>query len=482
MMAWPHHAALILILLAIGGNLAGCDRPAARVQPAAGEAAQAQALPQVEPLYGGDTRAWLTPAGDAADRNYCAASLRLPLARDPAWVYEYGIEFSSSPPSTIVHHDGLLVVAADCSLLLGLEAATGQLVFNSDVYVHADAEGPEALNSIFFQPRGLLVGQDDLGRHYCWDLRDGGPRRRWLGEPAKTTSGFVVSDEAVICGRDLGTACLAITDGRQRWEYPVLTRGAGVVLGSDGTVVTWANGSEFYALRAGDGAPLWSYFSGVAGYGWAVRAVIEPAQECVYLVLPDERVQCRELTTGTLRWEHGWSDLLSPAARDELYAGTQYGQIPLHAAGATATPEGLVLSMAFGAVLALDHQGSRRWVYESDLPVLGAIGFDNAVLVSEYFLAPEFIGLVSWLRVYCPDTVDWERYRAADEERRRRGMFQRLAALDPATGEPLDYFEPRLPMRAVVPACDKIIFGEAPLSAEQPRRILAYDWIVAEGT
>lgn len=482
MVRWDQ-AARAVLLVATGMLCAGCDQSGAEVRAAAatGEA-QARALPAGEALFGGDTRAWPTAAGDAADSGYCRAALRLPLEREPAWVCEYGSEFSDAHPNSIVHHDGLLVVTARCPQLLGIDVVSGQRLFNVDVYEHLDRDLPESFGSLFFHPRGLLVGMDDLGRHYCWDLAGGTPERRWLGPPSRTDSGFVVGEEAVIAGWQGSTRSLAIRDGSVRWSYPDLLGGKGVVLGADGTVVSWLSGSEFFAVGAATGELRWSDFSGVAGYRWASRAVIDDARGLVYFVLPDERVQCRLLATGELEWEHRWTDLMSQAARDALYADSPVGQVPLHATAAMVTPDGLVLTLVYGAALALDQQGNRRWVHETDFPVLGGIGFANAVLISERYLAPEFVGLISWLRVYCPAAIDWEQYRVADEQRQRTGMFERRVALDPASGEPLDYFEPDYPARVLLPARDKIIIGEMTPVDGPARRILAYDWIAVEGT
>lgn len=435
-------------------------------------------------LYGGTPRAWITPAGDAPDSNYCAAELKLPLETEPTWVYEYGYEFSAAPPGEVIHRDGLLVVTANCPQLLGLDARTGGQVFNQDVYQHQDTGQHEDLSRIFIHPtKALMAGQDDLGRHYAWDISADGLHERWVGPEVRSRSGYVVFGNSVYTAWSESIYCLSLDSGQTRWSYPNLVGAGGIVLGLDGVLVWWSQANNFIALDAVDGSLLWSYLCGVRieGTGEGTHVIVDDEHHCVYLVLADEWVQCREITTGAMLWEHNWSDIIRPDRRQALtdYRGSL--NYPMPTAHGVLTPDGLVLPVNTGCVLALDHAGNRRWVHYSDTSVIHALGFNNAVLVSELYWGKDVTGLREGLKVFCPQPPDWPSYLNTSEERRERGLYERLVVLDMTSGEQLDAFDPGSILAALTPAYDKVVFGETGRAGDATHRIVAYNWIDWDG-
>src|SRR5690606_23468818 len=112
--------------------------------------------------------------------------LKLPLDDEPAWTHTYSeARFSGNFPDSVLHREGMLYVSARSSQILALRAADGQPGFNLDLYEHLPSavirNNDEEFESIQLHPANLLYARDNLGRHYCWDLEGGTPRRLWLG-------------------------------------------------------------------------------------------------------------------------------------------------------------------------------------------------------------------------------------------------------------------------------------------------------------
>jgi outer membrane protein assembly factor BamB len=435
-------------------------------------------------LYGGTPRAWITPAGDAPDSNFCAADLRLPLETEPAWVYEYGYEFSAAPPSDVVHRDGLLVVTANCPQLLGLNARTGEQVFNQDVYQHQDTGRLEDLGHLFVHPaEPIIAGQDDLKRHYVWDINAEGLQERWVGPELSSRSGSVVFGNSVYTAWGESVYCLSLDTGQPRWSYPNLVGAGGIVLGLDGVLVWWSQANNFIALDAVDGSLLWSYMHGVRieGTGEGAQVIIDDEHHRAYLMLADEWIQCRDLTTGAMLWEHNWSDIVRPDRRQAFEEFMQTPGFPMPAVQGIISPEGLVLPVHSGCVLALDHDGERRWVYYSSTAVTKAIGFRNAVLIAETYVGRDVAAYGQWLQGFCPEPPDWSNYLQVPEERRENGIFERVVALDADTGEAVSAYATASLSATITPASNQIILGETGRAGDTTHRIVAYNWLDWDG-
>ncbi|MBN2080856.1 PQQ-binding-like beta-propeller repeat protein [bacterium] len=457
----------VLLLTAVP---AGCDKAASAIPPKVNLAAHRL-------LTGGDNLSWPTSAGTAADANYCRARLRLPLATEPAWTFEYSAaEFSNQDTFSILHRDGLLILSAYSPQLLGLDVTTGAVRFNQSLYDYSAGERQtEYFDMIYLTPHGLLVGHDGPGRIYCWSLDNDSPRRLWLSEETGEGNALLAINDCVWTYWDGFIRCLSAADGAQELSYPALIQTTNVVATQSGTTVTWTTSGEFFALDS-NGAPLWSYLSGISGPAFSITAVVDEATNAAYLKLPNETLECRDLTSGELRWSHTWADLMTDEQRIALFGSTE-DALPPYAVSLAATPQGPVMSIISGQVLALDHDGNRRWVYRTNVPVLACLVFENGLLASERFLGPNHRGFLQFLTAFCPETIDWQRVQEADEERRLSGSFQRMVVIDPGTGTLLDAFEPELPALAITPAHDKLIFSERSLLGVNQHRVLAYNWL-----
>jgi len=486
---WPATALISAMGMLL---LTGCLASAEPRQTASAPTAVASKRPGVEaaadyadraPLYGGSPRAWPTPAGSASDANYCDVALKLPLNREPAWQYSYTpVRFSAAEPGQITNYDGMLVMVSNCPQLLALDADTGRLLFNRDVYEHLDRDQLEQFYNIFFNPYGLLVAQDNAARQYCWDLQGGEPRRLWLAPTDGRFGAFVALADRLISSSDGAIRALDIGSGEEQWRYSMLGERCGIVVAASGVVVAWTSGDrrsygEFYAFDAASGELLWTYLSAKAGWPRGIWAVIDDAQECVYIGSRDETIQRRELRSGDVEWVYSWQELTSPEEREAIFAGGQYGPFPLYAVAPMVTPEGLVFCTISGMVIALDQAGQPRWISRSEVLLWGSISFSNAVMVVERFLPPGNRDYLSPFKVFCPQTIDWGNYQRADEIEQQTGMFERFAVLDSQTGEALDHFETAQPTGSAAPAHNMFVLGETARFDAREHRILAYDWL-----
>jgi len=484
------HARIVLWLSLMMACITGCTPQSCSQQSAPiipPRSATSRATMELDPdsaKYGGSPRAWITPAGDTPDSGYCAAKLKLPLSSEPAWVHEYGYGFSATPPSEVVHHDGILTVTANCSQLLAIDTETGTEIYNKDLYQHKDIKSDEILNRVFLHPDGTrMVGQDNLGRHYCWDTSGDSPRELWVSRETNVLSGFVVIGDSVFTSWADSILCLDLANGRRRWSYPSLESGGGIILGVDGVLTFWTRSDIYIAIDATDGSLLWSFmgsqeYEGVRDYA---RAIIDDKHHRVYMMLTDEWIQCREITSGAIIWEHGWSDVLRPERYQAITEITGAPSYPMPANQAVITPRGLVLPISSGCVLALDHDGNRRWVYYGDVPLSNAVGFDNGILITESYLGSDYRGLLEWQKIFCETPPDWSNYAEADPEIRDRLSFDRMIVLDTATGEMLSSFELQSPMSTITPAYGNVVISEVGETERNTHRIVAYDWIDWEG-
>lgn len=463
-----------------GGKAPTARETAANEQPQAAPPAEREEHPL---LFGGDPQSWPTPAGNAGDSNYCDAALKLPLAREPEWEFTYTpVQFSQGDPTQFAHYDGLLAVIAGSPQILALDVDTGREIFNRDVYEHLNTNNPESITGLYFNPAGLLVGQDRAGRHYCWDVLGGEPRRLWLGKRTSGIGGYVALPDEVVTSYEGEVLGLDVSSGAEEWSYPKMGRRCGLVVSEDGVVVAWSSvnstsSGEFYALNSASGTLKWSFLSGAIGWGGGIWAVIDDRQHCVYLGLADESVQRRDLDSGELAWEYSWRDRTTEEQRAALFAGSPFSGFPMYGVAPAVTPAGLVFCTIDGSVMALDQDGGLRWRYESGVAVWGSIAFSNAILAVEVFVPPANRQDFSPLQVFCPDSVDWDSYQQASEDERSTRVFERYCILDSATGEVLEYFETASPTAAAAPAHNMFVIGESATGMIRKHRIVAYDWL-----
>ena len=470
----------------LGGCLQPADEPGNQVvarEPAVVAAVQPVSLAGRPTLRGGDSQAWLTTAGDIADSNFCRAEVSFPLDPQPVWEYQYtAARFSFSAASTMLHYDGLLVVAARSSQVLGLDAATGEEVFNQDVYLHGDDQNQEQIARLVFHPAGLLFGADELGRFYCWDIIDGRLEQQWVAATADGYRAMVAAGPGIYATWDDQLHGLAVSDGTEDWAYPSLAEEGGLILADNGLLVAWTSLGEFHCVDSSDGAMQWSVFTNTEGRDWATRALVSNERGEVFFVLPDERLQCRDLATGELNWEYCWTDLLPLEERFAHFESHGADPIPLWAIECQLTPTGVSLALLHGQVVSIDYTGQPRWTYDSDVLIIGGGAFNNAVMLTEWYLGTEYQRQINpgWRTFITEPPEDWRRYREADERRQANGSFQRFVWLDPLDGHTIETFEPDYPVNTIIPAGDKMVIGESMRNDTNTRRVLAYNWLIRE--
>lgn len=515
--------AAMLAALALAGN--GCADEARADKPAR---LTAQELSKRPALSGGTPRAWLTTRGDNADSLYCAARLKLPLATEPAWEFGYTpAEFSGHPARTVLHYDGLLVLAGDSPQLIGLDTVTGAQRFNHDVYEHLDSDAQEYFRNLYVHPQRLLVGVDNLRRFYAWDIRGAALERLWLTGQAKDAAGMVASGRLLVTGWDDKLFGLDMLDGSKQWQVPLGAGGGGVVLAGDGKAAWWSEAGLAMGFDPHDGGLMWN----LQVVDQVDRIVPDKQRGLAYLAYSSEKLECRGLDSGKLLWSYSWRSLMDAEERARRLAETQEiiggnnrrfvpAEIVVEVSEMAVTTAGLVLSLDSGTVLAFDHEGHIRWLYEADVPGISLLCFKNAILLGQLYARPQdfpYPLLPFWL-----DPPDWPHYQEvtrrwdgiewppgregrgqeepgsqADsrvtnemEATGRQVLFFRFVALDPATGEELSAFEPaRVPFSSPVPAYSYIVFSElpnyrtnlAPGAPSQRLTVAAYDWIDWEG-
>jgi outer membrane protein assembly factor BamB len=453
---------------------------------------QAAGVPQLDlqarPVHaGGDQQAWLSPAGGNADSGFCQAKLVLPLAAKPAWSKYYSrAEFSAYAPQEIVHYAGSVCVTALSPQLLVLDARTGMQLDN-EVRFEGQYESGTLMRlfGLTLHPAGLLIARDDFARLYCFDLQGGKLQRRWLLDRfvAPDDQVCITQNDKVLFGGQGRIIAGTIDDGSQLWSYPVLLPGNGKIASQDGVLVWWSARGMCGALEIDSGKLLWN----VALSTQISRIIIDEAHKCIYLTREDERVECRDLRSGEMRWEYTWSWVLAPDDRARLARRLQAeAQVP--AAGIVVRcgqlnciPAGVALCLGSGDVLALNPQGRLLWHAKTGKPLISGVAFENGLLIVEGYAR---IGGQAQLPNFFPfmlDAPDWPGYLAASEQRRQNRLFSRFSVLDVNSGHVLDVFEPPLSVTtALIPAYNMVIFG---MGRDQDVQcsVQAYPWLEPRG-
>jgi outer membrane protein assembly factor BamB len=428
------------------------------------------------------------------------AELALPLARTADWVVEYSpAEFSRRMPSSIVHFDGLLYVVAESSQLMAIDVGTGEIRLNRDLYQHYDEEAiSEQFDNLFASPAGYIVGNDDRGRYYCWDMLSGEPQELWVSAHSTPLTGYVASDDAVYTSFSQDVRRMDLLSGEPDWSVPTLARDSGIVMGEDGTVIWWSwRAGKVVALRGADGEQLWQF----ACPNIVSRVVIDDVPGRCYLFLESEIVQCRELATGEQLWEFSWGETLSEEARQSFREESGSDEFYFPLSQACVMPDGLVLSLISGEIYRLDSSGALVCQYDSQATIRDLVAFENGLLASEYYTTAQASPWNPWFALFSRDKPDWEQLASveldeqdtgessadADSEGPAKVGFSRFVVLAPDSGEVLDSFEPELfPFTSMVPAGDKVVYGEilsffaylGQTNEISARRILAYPWII----
>jgi outer membrane protein assembly factor BamB len=440
-----------------------------------------------KPLYGGDPQAWLTHCGDNADSGFCQAKLRLPLAQVPEWTTVYsGAEFSRTSPVEIVHYDGELAISAKGPQLMLLNAKTGAKLFNEYLIEGKfDTNKNPQFGVLFIHPAGLLLARDQLNRAYCFDMQKGKLDRVWLNNESGASDDrvYVAQGSGVILGGAGRLRGAAIADGVEQWSYPSLLPNQGRVLSRDGVLVWWSNLGQAGALDAGSGELLWqvSINSGIT------RIIIDDRYSTFYLSRDDERLECRDLHTGQLRWEYSWANVLAPAKREQLIQRLRAAyklprlEVMLLCRDICCIPQGVCLCLISGEVLALSATGDLLWQVKMPEPVTSVVAFENGILITQEYSQLGGRRQVGEFMPFMLDAPDWPSYKQASAERQKQGRFNKLTVLDLKTGALLSSFEPPLAVSCwLVPAYNMVILGmEKDATVESSIR--AYPWLEPQG-
>jgi hypothetical protein len=401
-------------------------------------------------------------------------------------------------PNAIVHFDGRLAVTANSTLVMGIDADSGDVEFNLPLYKSYDRDVvTEEFTSLFYTPSAFLIGRDDIGRHYCWDMLDRTPRELWISPEARPGGGYVASADAVYTSFYDDVRRLELQSGETHWEVPTLAPRGGIVMAADGTLIYWSRqSSKVLVVDAEDGRERWQY----AGPDMVDRIIIDDVNARFYMFLESEIVQCRDLGTCEIKWEYSWQDVMSAEDRQSIIDSSGWQGFYLIISAASALPDGLVFGLTSGQVFCLDPAGELVWRYDSEATIRDLLAFENSVLVSEYYTTARTTPWGPLLAVMSFNEPGWtelasiaaEPDAAGDQEfaerasSRRKVGFGRTVVLDIADGAQLDLFEPELfPYTEMVPAGDKVVYGEVLRSyaflgrpeQSEARRILAFPWI-----
>jgi outer membrane protein assembly factor BamB len=476
-------AALLALLL-----LAACDT----FQQSDGHLKRKTALnlAQRKPLYGGDPQAWLTRFGDNADSGYCHADLILPLNPHPAWETSYSsAQFSSSAPQGMIHYNGVLCINSITPQLMLLDVATGGELFNENVHYSElmDTQTPTVF-APFFHPAGLLLVRDESATAYCYDLTGGKLSKDPLWVVHNKMGGedntCVAQGDVAVFGGQGQTRGLSITDGTELWSYPSLQPYPGKVLSRDGVAVWFSQFGKVLALELESGILLW----GLNLQEQISRLIVDDQHGCVYLTTYDERLECRDLHTGELRWEYSWRALLSEPERTQLLARTlatyrtPLQRVQLLAESVNCIPDGLLITLVNGSAIALNMDGKPRWRKDTGQPVVMVLTFNNgALLLQEY----SQVGDQRQLGKYLPfmfTPPDWKIYKDASDERRRTVQFDRFLVLALADGAELATCEMEKRISTgPVPAYNMVVIGQEGEKDVQPS-VCAFPWVSWKGS
>ena len=517
-----------------------------------GEAARAPAarpIPELTAgplLAGNDARAWLSSSGGAGDTNYCAARLSYPLDTEPAWSWEYSDGgFSPHWLAGVTHYDGRIYITAYSPNLACLDASSGEVIFNSFLIpLQKDAVQEVAsglgnsrkmwLSGQFMHPAGkllLLMGLD--GEQLLYDVTSDPPACVWQGDKLQGQTAYLLTQDSTCIGGKDAMLCTDF-DGSLRWRQLTQDTPDGNVLSGRGILFTRNGGRNIWANRVQDGVLLWSLMdaSDITGM-W-----VDDNLGCLYVTYFDERIDALDLEDGSLLWSYDFSYLLDMDSRAAMLANTNaglgwderngYDSVTLENIVAVVMPDCVVLSSEFGKALCLAHSGALRWQREDLPPVTMALGFENAILLQEYWypLSLASFQLVARLSALPIGAApDWESVQAGmeriekysaqqaemramstpdearrfnaqismefrDEENPLRILFTRLELLSPVDGSSLASQEmPRWIRNGLCPARDKLVFESTEYSVayymnrspSATRRVQAYNWLEPGG-
>jgi outer membrane protein assembly factor BamB len=484
------HALCLALLL----MLCACTRPPEEATEAKPKAAAA--APSATLRYGGDTEAWVGPLGNMQDQSYCAADLKLPLAKEPVWELGYtSAEFSGAAPSPILHYAGTLAVCARSPQLMLLDAASGRIIANEDVYARREGETPlEEFHATYFSPAGRLLAVDAVNNLYCFDTRS--LARLWH-RPNQSDDGSsaLVTDARRLFAswgeaRNWNLHAVGIEDGAPGWGYPFTADPGdlGVTLSRSGILLGYAYPSQLRAVRSSDGRPLWT----VHERSRVAFAPLDEQRQQIYAVLSDESLVCRDLASGTLRWRYSWAGVLSAAEREELMVRSRLRKVtrrPLevHCSALAVADDGLYASLQTGHVFHLSPAGQRQWAVKLDAPVVSMVVFDNALLAVQEYQIPDVQeqnkkGKFEQARP--PDQFNltppaWP--NLVPEKGVRKAMFSRVVALSRENGAILSSVDTEVAsLSNLCPAGTNLVFGGVRRGQRfeaAAHYITAYNWV-----
>lgn len=448
-------------------------------------------------LNGGDQIAWLSANGDNADSNYCQARLKLPFATKPAWVQEYtDAVFSSRPPAEIVHYDGVLYISAWTTQIMGLDTSTGEVLFNKDVYFDSgSSERVKRMQALFLHPEGWLSARDNLFRVYCWDTSQQGLEEQWVFSTGIGRGGIVAKGNRFFVGDKGKVLGIDIASGLTTFEYPSLFDNAGMLLSGTGMLICWPfNGNKLVALEMATQQTKWVAFLDSPVFSTAINDSLG----CLYALTQNEELTCLDLQTGAQLWKYSWAWVVDPAERQQIASQIPRNLRELRCSSPIASPRGVCIAAFSGDVLMLSPDGELLWHYEADSSIAAVVGFENAILVKQFWEDPDEWWQM-WLAAYNLKQPSWPLITAAIEKAEdlemdenqpfpTLGRFARIVALNPIDGTELSAFEPEeYPVGTLVPAYNNIVFGQTVGSRSRgrqrglPKRVVAYNWLEEGG-
>ena len=485
-MRWQPARLVLIGACAACAALAACGSGAKTGSRAgAGSAAPAAGVQRL--LLGGDQRAWLNTGGDAAATSYCAARLKLPLASKPDWTATYSVgQFSAYPASELIQYDGRICIAARSPMVLVLDAATGRKLYGKYVYAGPAGQGSgEEVQAIFYSPGGALFARDDYGVCYCLYERGGELKGRWAYQGTRGDFAAIATGDEVFLAVAGRLRCLGLASAKERWSYPTLLRANGVLLSRSGAVVWFSLHGKAGAVAAANGTPLWS----LACDDLINQVVIDDQRSRAYVSSNGERLECRDLQSGEQRWAFSWRDLIPAEDRQraltQLETVVRQGGVSLAfiASNVMLLPDGVCVVLASGDVFCLDVEGKLRWHVRLNTAVNAALGFENGILIQQYYDGPQGRDLTDIGFVFMFEPPDWPVYRNAGAKRQLQGRFVRHAVLSRTDGTVLSTCEQPRGVRCYpIPAGDKIVLGLEGQRDAIPASVVAYNWLEPQET
>ncbi|MCB1221049.1 MAG: PQQ-binding-like beta-propeller repeat protein [Planctomycetales bacterium] len=505
-------SAVLLCLLSACGERRQAEDPARRV-----DSARLAELVQGSKLEGNDSRAWLSAYGGQGDSNYCSAELKMPLARESSWDWQYSAgSFSRWWLSGMTHYDGRLYITAYSQQLACLDVDSGEEIFNRYLMgMQVPAATQNATRSraarsngdtILFSgqcmhPSGKLLMLMGLnGEKMIFDVSVDEPQCLWQGFRDRRPIGFLLHDESITFGDEDSVNVLGL-DGETSWRGATQSTPVDIVRSEDGMLFARNTARNIWAWDAAGGELRWS----MADASDVTAMAVDDANGLLYLCFLDERCDALNQQDGSVAWSYDYSYLLDDAQRERMVQDANErigleGQSAFDGAlldniSTVVRPDGIVLAFDYGLMLFIGSDGQLRWERRDLQPVASLRGFANGLLVQNYWYQPELAPQDLFMRVsplplgdppvwqsiaanrerleqLTADTLALRQMASEEQQEKQREMRQAvrdgeplqvmytaLEVLDPQDGSRIDGMElPHWVRGGFVPAVDKVVF------------------------